>query len=203
MAAAYRWDERYDQDEFLFGTEPNDFLREQAHRIPAGGKVLCLGDGEGRNGVWLAVQGFQVTSVDLSRVGLDKTQRFAEERGVPIETVYADLSSWPIEPHAWAGIVSIFCHMMPDERKEMHPRIVEGLQPGGVFILEAYTPDQIDKGTGGPSNPELLVTAEDIIPEIDGLNIHLAQNIEREVIEGACHTGRASVTQIIATSLSN
>ena len=68
--SVYRWDERYDQDEFLFGTEPNDFLKEQAHRIPAVGKVLCLGDGEGRNGVWLAEQGDQVTSVDVSQVGL-------------------------------------------------------------------------------------------------------------------------------------
>ena len=193
----YRWDSRYDQDEFLFGTEPNDFLREEAHRIPAGGKVLCLGDGEGRNGVWLAEQGFQVTSVDLSQVGLDKTQRFAKERGVTIETVYADLADWPIEPQTWAGIVSIFCHMMPDERKKMHSRIVNGLQPGGVFLLEAYTPDQIDKGTGGPSNPDLLVTAEDITPELKSLDIQMAQNIEREVIEGACHTGLASVTQVM------
>ena len=201
--SVYRWDERYDQDEFLFGTEPNDFLREQAHRIPAGGKVLCLGDGEGRNGVWLAEQGYQVTSVDLSQVGLDKTRRFAKKRGVSIETVYADLAEWSIEPQAWDGIVSIFCHMMPDERKRMHPRIVKGLKPGGVFLLEAYTPDQIEKGTGGPSNPDLLVTAEDIIPEIDGLEVQLAHNIERDVIEGTSHTGRASVTQIIATLIEN
>ena len=195
---SYLWDERYSQDEFLFGTEPNDFLKEQAHRIPGGGSVLCLGDGEGRNGVWLAEQGYQVTSVDLSQVGLDKTRRFAKERDVTIETVYADLAEWPIEPQAWDGIVSIFCHMMPEERKQMHPRIVKGLKPAGVFLLEAYTPDQIDKGTGGPSNPDLLVTAEDITPEIDGLEVQHAQNIEREVIEGTSHTGMASVAQIIA-----
>ena len=115
---AYRWDERYDQENFIFGTEPNDFLKQEAYRIPTGGKVLCLGDGEGRNGVWLAEQGFQVTSVDLSQVGLDKTQRFADQRGVQIETIYADLAEWHIEPQAWDGIVSIFCHMMPDERKK-------------------------------------------------------------------------------------
>ena len=195
----YRWDERYDQDEFLFGTEPNDFLKEQAHHIPAGGKVLCLGDGEGRNGVWLAEQGYQVTSVDLSQVGLDKTQRFAKERGVTIETIYADLADWPIEPQAWDGIVSIFCHMMPDERKRMHLRIVNGLKPGGVFLLEAYSPEQIDKGTGGPSNTDLLVTAEDIISELVGLDIYLAHSIDREVIEGTSHTGKANVTQVFAS----
>ncbi|MBL6915905.1 MAG: class I SAM-dependent methyltransferase [Planctomycetes bacterium] len=194
---AYRWDERYDQENFIFGTEPNDFLKQEAYRIPAGGKVLCLGDGEGRNGVWLAEQGFQVTSVDLSQVGLDKTQRFADQRGVQIETIYADLAEWHIEPQAWDGIVSIFCHMMPDERKKMHPRIVKGLQPGGVFLLEAYTPDQINNGTGGPSNPDLLVTTEDLTPELKSLDIQLAHNIEREVIEGISHTGLASVTQII------
>jgi len=194
---AYRWDERYDQENFIFGTEPNDFLKQEAYRIPAGGKVLCLGDGEGRNGVWLAEQGFQVTSVDLSQVGLDKTQRFADQRGVQIETIYADLAEWHIEPQAWDGIVSIFCHMMPDERKKMHPRIVKGLQPGGVFLLEAYTPDQINNGTGGPSNPDLLVTTEDLTPELKSLDIQLAHNIERDVIEGISHTGLASVTQII------
>ena len=194
---AYRWDERYDQENFIFGTEPNDFLKQEAYRIPTGGKVLCLGDGEGRTGGWLAEQGFQVTSVDLSQVGLDKTQRFADQRGVQIETIYADLAEWHIEPQAWDGIVSIFCHMMPDERKKMHPRIVKGLQPGGVFLLEAYTPDQINNGTGGPSNPDLLVTTEDLTPELKSLDIQLAHNIERDVIEGISHTGLASVTQII------
>ena len=103
-----RWDERYAEDGFVFGTAPNDFLRAQAHRIPGQckrgrdkGRVLCLGDGEGRNGVWLAEQGYSVTSVDLSQVGLEKTQALAAERGVAIETIFADLSVSSVDIYRW------------------------------------------------------------------------------------------------------
>ncbi len=200
-----RWDERYAEDGFVFGTAPNDFLRAQAHRIPGQGKrgrdkgrVLCLGDGEGRNGVWLAEQGYSVTSVDLSQVGLEKTQALAAERGVAIETIFADLADYPIEPAAWSGIVSIFCHTPTEIRVPLHRRVVDGLTEGGLFILEGYHSDQIKYETGGPSDPELLITAATIQQELESLDIILARDIKREVIEGTHHTGQAAVTQLLA-----
>ena len=204
-----RWDERYAEDGFVFGTAPNDFLRAQAHRIAGKGKrgrdkgrdrrrVLCLGDGEGRNGVWLAEQGYSVTSVDLSQVGLEKTRALAAERGVAIETIFADLADYPIEPAAWSGIVSIFCHTPTEIRVPLHRRVVDGLTEGGLFILEGYHSDQIKNETGGPSDPELLITAATIQQELDGLDIILTRDIKREVIEGTHHTGQAAVTQLLA-----
>ena len=188
----YIWDERYNQETFLFGTEPNDFLREEAQRIPG------LGDGEGRNGVWLAEQGYAVTAVHLSRVGLAKTQKLAARRGVEIETIFADLADFPIEPDTWCGIVSIFCHTPEQIRVPLHRRVVDGLSAGGIFILEGYHPDQIEKETGGPSDPDLLITATTIEKELRGLEIILAHDIEREVIEAASHTGQAAVTLLLA-----
>ena len=104
-----KWDKRYGDAEYAFGTEPNDFLRDEMGRIPSGGNVLCLADGEGRNGVYLAEQGYTVCSVDLSKVGLEKANRLAVQRGVSIETVVADLAEYAVGEARWDGIVSIFC----------------------------------------------------------------------------------------------
>jgi SAM-dependent methyltransferase len=127
-----RWDERYSQPGFAYGTEPNDFLASVADRIPAG-PVLTLGEGEGRNAVFLAGLGHEVVAVDQSEVGLAKTRQQANERGVPVQTVEADLRDYPIEPGAWAGIVSIFCHLPRSIRVPLHAAVVRGLQPGGVL----------------------------------------------------------------------
>jgi len=113
------WNERYSAPEYVYGTEPNAFLVEAAPLIPPG-RVLALADGEGRNGVYLATRGHRVTSVDLSPVGLDKARRLAAERGVPIDTVVADLEDYVITPDSWQGIVSIFCHLPPPVRRRLY-----------------------------------------------------------------------------------
>ena len=131
--------------------------REVAPQIPAG-PVLCLAEGEGRNAVYLATLGHRVTAVDQSEVGLAKAQRLAKARGVKIETLVTDLADYTITAGAWAGIVATFAHLPPALRRRVHRDVVAGLQPGGVFILEAYTPAQLAFGTGGPKSPELLMT---------------------------------------------
>src|SRR5688572_29859175 len=151
------WDERYSQPGFAYGTEPNEFLAAAAGRIPAG-PVLSLGEGEGRNAAYLAGLGHQVVAVDQSEVGLAKAQKLAADRGLTIETVCADLSAYPIEPGAWAGIVSIFCHLPRRIRVPLYAAVAGGLQPGGVLVLEAYTPKQIGRGTGGPEDPDMMVS---------------------------------------------
>lgn len=191
-----KWDERYGDAEYAFGTEPNDFLRDETGRIPSGGDVLCLADGEGRNGVYLAEQGYTVCSVDLSEVGLEKANRLAVQRGVSIETVVADLAEYAVGEARWDGIVSIFCHLPSAVRASLHERVVAGLKPGGVFILEAYTPDQLAHETGGPSSEDLLMTAAALGCELSGLDLAVKREVERDVIEGSFHTGRAAVVQI-------
>lgn len=190
------WDERYASDEYAFGTEPNDFLRAEAGRI-ARGKVLCMADGEGRNGVYLAGLGHAVLSVDLSSVGLQKAEKLAAERGVQIETRVADLSEWPIEAGYWDGIVSVFCHMPSALRAQLHQRVVAGLKPGGVFILEAYTPDQLAHDTGGPSSIDLLMSSAALAVELADLDLVHSVELERDVVEGSFHTGRAAVVQVV------
>ena len=194
---AQLWNERYSQPDYVYGTEPNEFLASVADRIPAG-PVLTLGEGEGRNGLFLASRGYEVTAVDQSEVALAKARRLAEERGLRIATQPADLADYRIEPGAWAGIVSIFCHLPKTIRVPLHTAVVEGLRPGGVFILEAYTPKQFGRGTGGPGSPELMMSLDDLQRELAGLEFLHAQELEREVREGMYHTGLASVVQIVA-----
>lgn len=191
------WNDRYASDGYIYGEAPNGFLSEVTRHIPAG-PVLCLAEGEGRNAVHLAIQGRRVTAVDQSEVGLAKAHQLAKVRGVEVKTVIRDLQHYHVTPGAWAGIIAIFAHLPPPLRRRVHAEAVLGLQPGGVFILEAYTPAQLALGTGGPKSPELLMTLTILREELAGLEFLIAREIEREVIEGECHTGRGAVVQILA-----
>jgi SAM-dependent methyltransferase len=190
------WDERYSQPGFAYGTEPNEFLVAAAGRIPDG-PVLSLGEGEGRNAAYLADLGHRVVAVDQSEAGLAKARKLAADRGLTVETVCADLASFPIEPGAWAGIVSIFCHLPRRVRVPLYAAAVRGLKPGGVLVLEAYTPNQLGRDTGGPKDPDMLVTLADLTEELAGLGFIHSRELDREVREGAYHTGAAAVVQVI------
>lgn len=192
-----KWDERYAGDEYAFGTEPNDFLARIAERIPPG-PVLCLAEGEGRNAVHLAERGHPVTAVDASGEGIRKTRRLAAERGVEVEAIQADLASWDMGENRWAGIVAIFAHFAPSVRPDIHRRAARALAPGGVLVLEAYRPEQIDMGTGGPPDPQRLMTAEMLREDFGGLRFELLEAKRREVLEGCWHTGLGEVIQLVA-----
>jgi len=192
------WDEKYSAPGHYYGIEPNGFLREHHTAIPAGGRVLCLAEGEGRNAVFLAQQGYRVVAVDQSPVGLRKAQALAAERGVQIETVVADLADYRIAPGHWDGIVSIWCHLPQPLRSDVHVQVVAGLRSGGVFLLEAYTPAQLQYGTGGPKSVDLLPTLAQLRTELHGLDLVHAVECEREVREGHGHTGSSAVVDIVA-----
>ena len=192
------WDERYGVDHWIYGTEPNDFLAAHADRIPAAGRVLCLGDGEGRNGVFLAGRGHRVTSLDASAVGLAKAERLARERGVELATVHADLARWTPGPEAWDAVVCVFLHLPAGLRRRVHADAAAALAPGGVLLLEAYTPGQIGRGTGGPPDPALMMTLDDLRTELAGLRLEVGREVEREIREGTKHTGSAAVVQVVA-----
>ena len=191
------WDERFSGTEYVYGTGPNDFLAASASRIPMG-PVLSLADGEGRNGVFLASLGYEVTAVDSSPVGLAKAQRLAAANGVHLTTIVADLADFEIAPASWAGIVSIFCHLPPLLRRSVHEKVVRGLVPGGIFVLESYSVRQLGLGSGGPSNAELLLTLDDVRRELAGLELLHAEELERDIHEGSLHDGRSVVVQVIA-----
>lgn len=196
--AQQMWNERFEAAEYVFGLEPNDFLREQAMKLPRG-KALSLGEGEGRNAVWLATQGFDVWSVDLSPVGVAKTLKLAESHGVTVQASVGDLADYVIEPTTWDVIISIFAHTPPPIRKRIHRQVVNGLRSDGVYLLEAYTPRQIALGTGGPKDPSLMPTAELLADELSGLQFDRLLEVTRDVVEGSLHTGQAAVVQVVAS----
>jgi SAM-dependent methyltransferase len=191
------WDERYSAEEFAYGKTPNQFLQDNYQHIPQG-TVLSLAEGEGRNAVFLAKQGYRVTAVDASQVGLQKAQKLAEENGVSIELIQADLAAFDLGENRWDGIVSIFFPLPSALRKELHKKVVAGLKPNGVFLVEAYTPEQLKYGTGGGKS-DSLQTKESLSLELNGLKFRHLIELERDVVEGIYHTGLGAVVQAIAT----
>ncbi len=191
------WDERYGSPDYAFGTEPNTFLRDNIDALPLG-EVLCVADGEGRNSVFLAESGRAVSSVDLSRAGVEKARRLAAQRDVTIDAMVGDLVDVDLGDARWDAIISIFAHMPSALRSDLHQRVVRALRPGGIFLLEAYTPDQIPRGTGGPAVPDRTMTLNGLRKELAPLEFIHGAELEREVVEGAYHTGLASVVQVIA-----
>jgi len=192
-----QWNLRYSDEEYFYGTTPNDFLRENAHLIPRG-SVLCVADGEGRNSVFLATTGRDVSSVDISDVGVAKTKKLASEKGVSVDAQVGDLADFDLGRNKWQGVISIFAHLPISLRQDLHRRVIDSLAPGGVVLLEAYTVDQIGRGTGGPQVPELLMGAESLSQEFSSLEIIHLKELERDVVEGSGHTGLAAVVQLIA-----
>lgn len=192
------WDERYSAEEYAYGTKPNDFLADNLKHLPKG-KVLSLAEGEGRNAVFLAKQGYQVTAVDASLVGLNKARKLAKEEGVVIEFIHADLSDYDLGENKWDGIFSIFCPLPSVIRKQLYKNVEKGLKCEGTFLLESYTPKQLQYGTGGGKSVDVMQTESSLSLELAGLKfLHLLE-LDRDVIEGQYHTGIGAVVQAIAT----
>lgn len=193
------WNERYSEEGFAYGTEPNSFLRENLEKLPRG-KALCLAEGEGRNAVFLAQNGFDVTAVDLSEVGLQKADQLARTRNVEIKTVVADLAEFEIEESGWDVIVSVWAHIPPKVRETLYPKVVRGLKDDGALIYEAYTPRQLEFGTGGPREhqKEMLVALTELQTHFDALRFEIARETEREVHEGTYHDGMSATVQVLA-----
>lgn len=189
------WNERYAGEEYIYGTEPNDFLAEHAGKLT--GPVLSLAEGEGRNGVFLASRGLEVHGVDGSAVGLEKARKLAASRGVEIETEVADLAVFVPRANHYGAVVSISAHLPSAIRARLYPLVERCLVPGGILLLEAYSEAQLDRDTGGPKDLDLLMSVEKIERELPSLEPLLLRELEREVREGAYHTGVASVVQFL------
>lgn len=162
---------------------------------------MCIGEGEGRNSVFLAKQGYSVTALDFSISGLKKTEKLAKENGVEIALIHADVTKYKFEQNYWQGIVSIFCHFDKHSREKVHSNCVGALAQNGVFLLEAYSPDQLKYGTGGPKTLDLLMDLQDVKKELNGLVLLYAQENVRERKEGTMHNGMSSVIQIIGRNV--
>lgn len=197
MSAEF-WNERYSADDFVYGDAPNEFLASMADRLPKSGRALDIGAGEGRNALFLATRGLSVLAVDQSEVGIQKAQRLAQARGLTLRTHAADLQHFDAEANSFDVVSSIFCHLPAMLRSLVHKRVSTWLKPGALFVLEAYAPDQIDRDTGGPKDPSLLASLEEVLGELVGLKIEHQAALVRNVSEGSFHTGDASVVQVLA-----
>lgn len=190
------WNERYATARYLYGTEANTFLVENAHLLR--GPVLSLSEGEGRNAVFLASRGLRVLGVDCSAVGLEKAQALAKSRGLVIETEVADLEEYQPKERHFGSVLSVSAHLPSSVRRKLYPLVEKTLKPYGVVLLEAYTQDQLARNTGGPRDPDMLMSVEKLRHEFPNLKPILARELDREVSEGEGHTGMASVVQYIA-----
>ena len=193
------WNERYNVPEFIFGTTPNLFLQQQAYRLTAGQRVLAVADGEGRNGIWLAEQGLSVLSVDSADVAQLKAQRLALERGVRVDFECADLLTWQWDKAEFDAVVGIFIQFVgPADRQILFAGIETALKPGGLLILQGYTPRQLEFKTGGPPQAENMYT-EALLRERFGAwdILHFSEHDEH-ISEGTHHHGMSALIDLVA-----
>jgi 2-polyprenyl-3-methyl-5-hydroxy-6-metoxy-1,4-benzoquinol methylase len=191
------WNERYSEENYVYGEEPNDFLKEHIQIFPKEAKILCLADGEGRNGVFLASNGFDVSSVDLSEAGKSKALKLAGKKGVAIDYDIADLNDYDMGVAKWDGIISIFSHTPSAVRRRVLSAVKQALKPGGIFLLEGYNAGQLKYGTGGPKDEDMLFSLDELKTAFSDCKILRAENLVRDVNEGAYHWGESSVVQFI------
>jgi SAM-dependent methyltransferase len=197
------WDQRFAEAEFAYGTEAHVSLREQVTQAGKG-RVLCLAEGQGRNAVYLAELGYDVTALDFSPVGLARAAQLAGERGVRIELLEADLSTYVFEPEAWDGIVSIFGHLPAPLRAKVNGQLRGTLKTGGWLQLVGYHPKQLNYRTGGPQEPSMLYTVEGLKAELGpGWDYEVAEVVERELREGPYHQGMSAFVHLFAHKTSN
>lgn len=194
------WNERFDTQEFIFGKEPNEYLVDQAAKyLKKGDKVLCIADGEGRNGVWLAKQGMKVVGFDASDIALEKAKQFAKDNRVDIEYSFSDTDSFTWGANTYDAIIGIFIQFAdPQMRERIFRQTHTALKPGGIFILQGYTPKQLEYKTGGPSLIEHLYT-EDLIRKLaNDFQILELCSYEKSLSEGPRHTGMSAILGLVA-----
>ncbi len=193
------WDERYAAKTYVFGTEPNAFMKRQTHRLGAGQSVLAVADGEGRNGVFLAQQGLTVTSIDSSPVGQAKARALAESRGVSMKFECADLSNWVFPNAAFDTVVGIFIQFAgPALRTRLFDGMKRALKPGGLLLLEGYRPEQLAYGTGGPPQAENMYTEALLREAFGDFEILELASYDAAVREGPGHDGMSALIDLIA-----
>ncbi|MEI8047672.1 MAG: class I SAM-dependent methyltransferase [Bacteroidota bacterium] len=188
------WDERYASREYIYGTEPNRFLKAQLALLKPG-LILLPADGEGRNSVYAASQGWVTDAFDQSTEGQKKALQLADQRGVAINFYIQSLDDWNPEPDQYDCIALIFVHLTEGLRQKVHQAAIKALKPGGTLILEAFSVSQLTRASGGPRTADLLFTSELI--ENDFINLSETKISETQIIlnEGLLHQGLADVIQ--------
>ena len=199
MTELEKWEQRFREPGYHFGDKPSEFLQRHSELLQGGRRALSVADGEGRNGVWLAEQGLDVTSVDFSPSGVAKAEQLARMRGVTINAILADITEWQWPLNAYDVIVMIFAQFLdPETRQRVFRHIDLALEPGGLLLIEGYGLKQLEFKTGGPSEPENLYT-KDLLSQSFGhfASVHI-EEYEADLNEGSRHVGRSALVDLIA-----
>lgn len=192
------WNERYSREEYAYGEEPNAFFRSCLDRIATPGRILLPAEGEGRNAVYAARQGWEIEAFDISEAGREKALRLADRHGVHMEYQVAGYETARIETGAYDAVALIFAHIHESKRRSAHQRLASCLAPGGQMILEAYSKEQLRYGTGGPPGEALLYAVDELREDFAGLQVLQLEKTEAEIHEGRYHHGLASVIRLVA-----
>ena len=193
------WQKRYSVSDYVFGEEPNAFLVSKRGLLPSGARVLAVADGEGRNGVWLAEQGLDVLSLDFSPAAQSKAQALAAKRNAILAFEIGDVHEWAYPEKAFDVVVEIFTQFStPAQRARKWAGMRRTLKPGGLLLIEGYTPRQLDYGTGGPKACENLYTRPMLESEFGDFSSIEIEVAERPLSEGAGHNGISAVIDMVA-----
>jgi SAM-dependent methyltransferase len=190
------WDERYSDENYVYGTMPNEFFKEQIDLLKPG-KILMLGEGEGRNGIYAAQKGWQVDAVDFSLIAKEKALNHAKDKNVNINYTVENLENYYPQKNIYEAAGLIFVHLNEKLRRKIHKRVTESLKPGGVVIMEVYSKEQMGRTSGGPQSPEMLYSIENIKDTFADLIPLMLSKESIHLSESSFHSGEASVIRFI------
>ncbi|TCW58017.1 methyltransferase family protein [Bacillus thuringiensis] len=191
------WNDRYKSDEYFYGEEPNTFIKEQAFRLANHNKVIAFAEGEGRNAVFLARQGHKVTAIDYSEDGLEKTKKLAKKHNVDVHTKKVDLLADSLPVNEYDAAIMVFGHFHNDHKKMVLDKMIQTIKPGGLIMFEVYSKKQMNYGTGGPKDIDMLYDPIEILTWCEEHKVIHFFNGEQERVEGKGHTGLADVIQVV------
>lgn len=191
------WDNKFSPKNFIYGTEPNNFFRESLNKLSPG-RILMLGEGEGRNAVFAAIKHWKVDAVDFSQTAKEKALNFAQENSANIDYTLSNLEDYNFIPDRYDAVGNIFLHLHPTVRKIVHPGIIFTLKKNGYLILEVFEKDQLGRKTGGPQNFDMLYSVDELEKDFNSLKIILLERKNIILEEGGMHNGEAVVVRLLA-----
>lgn len=191
------WNSKFSCEGYMYGKDPNQFLKQEIDKLENPSKILFLGEGEGRNAVYAALKGHEATALDASSIGLEKAKQLSKEYHVEIKTIHTDLAQWQPPIEQYDVMMSSYMHLMEPLRTAAFHKAMEALKEGGVFVGEFFSQEQLLRTSGGPKNPDLLYSVESLQTIFKMYNIVMLDAMEIELNEGTHHVGEASVIRII------